>query len=126
MLKRFGCFLLVIALLSATGTYWTVLQSVAWTTMLANNLRAYSLSVAIQRTFDGKHPCPICCHIAEGKKSEKKTEFPAQLKRLEFPLEPQQFVLVAPQLCDVATFAFTEPLSLTQQPPAPPPRITFA
>ena len=36
--------------------------------MLADNLTTHSFGAALQRTFDGKHPCPLCKAIAEGKK----------------------------------------------------------
>ena len=67
------------------GAHWALLQTVAWTTMLADNLRTHSLSESVARTFDGKYPCPICKAIAAGKKSEKKNEFTLQTQKLEFP-----------------------------------------
>lgn len=53
--------------------------------MLANHLRADSVSVAITKTFDGQHPCPMCKAIASGKQSEKKSEAEVKLPRIEFP-----------------------------------------
>ena len=70
MFVRIGNCLVIAALVATTGAHWALLQSVAWTTMLADNLRAYSLSESVARTFDGKFPCPICKAIAAGKKSE--------------------------------------------------------
>jgi hypothetical protein len=37
VLARFSKFLVVVALVTTTGLHWAVLQSVAWTTMLASN-----------------------------------------------------------------------------------------
>ena len=84
MLARFGKFLVVVALVTTTGLHWAVLQSVAWTTMLADNLRTQSLTEAVTHTFDGNHPCCLCKAIAAGRKSEQKKEFTAPLQKLEF------------------------------------------
>src|SRR5258706_3932331 len=93
---RLGHVLMIVALLAATGAHWAALQSVAWTTMLAENLQSVSVSQALVKTFDGKHPCPLCKAVAAGKDSEKKSDFTLELKKLEFPPAPERFVLVAP------------------------------
>jgi len=124
--KRFGKIFVMVALIATTGMHWAVLQSVAWTTMLADNLRTHSLSESVVRTFDGKYPCPICKAIAAAKKSEKKSEFAVQTQKLEFPPSKENPVLVAPsnfQLLPQLNF-FAE--SLNQKPLTPPPRSLFA
>jgi hypothetical protein len=123
---RFGKVLVIVALIATTGLHWAVLQSVAWTTMLANNWRAHSLSESVARTFDGKYPCSICKAIAVAQKSEKKREFTAQTQKLEFPPVTENFVPIAPshfQLLPSAN-AFAE--SLPQPPLTPPPRSLSA
>jgi hypothetical protein len=122
---RLGKFFLVISLVATLGAHWALLQTVAWTTMLADNLRTHSLSESVARTFDGKYPCPICKAIAAGKKSEKNNEFTLQMQKLEFPPVKESTVLFAPsdfQLLPQVNF-FTE--SLTQKPLTPPPRGIF-
>ncbi|HXR04717.1 MAG TPA: hypothetical protein VN836_08430 [Verrucomicrobiae bacterium] len=119
---RFGKMFVVLALIVSTGAHWVLLQSVAWTTMLANNLRTHSLSESVARTFDGKYPCPICKAIAAAKKSEKKNEFTAQTQKPEFPPAKENPVLMAPshfQLLPQVNF-FAD--LLTQKPLLPPPR----
>ena len=64
--------------------------------MLSDNLQEYSFTEAVQRTFDGEHPCRLCSQIKESKKSEKKSEFPVQLKKLEFISARPAFVFAAP------------------------------
>jgi len=123
---RSGRFLLAVTLAATLGAHWALLQSVAWTAMLANNLRTHSLSDSVGRTFDGRHPCPLCKAIAAGKKSEAKKEFTLQTQKLEFPPANQNPVLIAPaisRLFPPVNF-FTE--SLMQKPPVPPPRGFFA
>jgi len=119
---RFGHVLLIVALLAATGAHWTVLQSVAWTTMLADNLRRASFSDALQRTFDGKHPCALCKNISAGKKSEKKVEFPFQSKKLEFTHTGTRFVFAAPAHFWLAGASDDSLQSVSHAPPAPPPK----
>jgi hypothetical protein len=122
---RLGKIFVIVALIATTGMHWAVLQSVAWTTMLADNLRTRSLSESVLRTFDGKYPCPICKAIAAAKKSEKKSEFTLQTQKLEFPPTKENPVLIAP-----SSFQLLPPLnffaeSLNQKPLTPPPRGFF-
>ena len=126
MLARFGKFLVVVALVTTTGLHWTVLQSVAWTTMLADNLRTQSLTEAVTHAFDGKHPCSLCKAIAAGKKSEKKNEFTSQTQKLEFPPSAENFVLLAPARFQLMPLVNTFAESPAFQPPTPPPRGILA
>jgi hypothetical protein len=108
------------------GAQWTLLQTVAWTSMLADNLRTHSLSESVARTFDGKHPCPICKAIAAAKKSQKKSEFTLQTIKLEFPPAKENPVLFAPadfQLLPMPADFLAE--SPVQKPLTPPPRGFF-
>jgi hypothetical protein len=106
--------------------HWAFFQSVAWTSMLADNLRHDSLAQAVTHTFDGQHPCRLCKAIADGKKSEKKNDFAPYFETLEFPLAAEDFVLTIPSRlappCRADTFAET----LSQTPPTPPPRRALA
>jgi hypothetical protein len=122
VLVRIGKFLVAIALVTMLGAHWELLQTVAWTTMLADNLRTHSLSESVARTFDGKFPCPICKAIAAGKKSEKKSESTLQTQKLEFPTFKDNPLLTAP-----ADFQFLPQMnffaeSSVQKPLTPPPR----
>jgi len=125
MFVRLGKFFIVLSLAASLGAHWALLQTVAWTTMFADNLRTYSLSESVARTFDGKYPCPICKAIAAGKKSETKNEFTLQMQKLEFPPAKENPILIAPsdfQLLPQVNF-FGE--SLVQKPLTPPPRGFF-
>jgi hypothetical protein len=95
VITRFGHWLLILALLAATGGHWAVLQTIAWTNMLAKNLRTNSMGVAFTRTCDGKNPCAMCKRIAAGKKSEKTAEFPTLTKQLEYWAQRAAFVFSA-------------------------------
>jgi hypothetical protein len=122
VLRRFGQILVIVALLAALGTHGMVLHSVAWTRMLADNLRTTSVAEAVQRTFDGKHPCTLCKHIAKGKQSEKKAEFPLKLQKFEFVSVRPIFVFSPPQHFDLVSLREQLLRGLSQDPPVPPPR----
>jgi hypothetical protein len=127
VLVRLGKYFFVISLAATLGAHWTLLQTVAWTAMLADNLRTHSLSESVTRTFDGKFPCPICKAIAAAKKSQKKSEFTLQTQKLEFPPVKENPILFTPsdfRLLPRPTSFSAE--SLTQKPLTPPPRGFFA
>jgi hypothetical protein len=126
VLNRLAKIVLVLALACAIGLHWAFFQSLAWTSMLADNLCSVSLGQAVTRTFDGRHPCPLCKAIAEGKKSEKKSQATPCFKTFEFPPATEDFVLTPP-----ARFASPFPAlllarTLFETPPTPPPRCNLA
>ena len=125
MLVRFGKFFVIVALIATTGLHWAALQTLAWTTMLADNLCTHSVKEAVTETFDGKHPCCLCKAIAAGKQSEKKTEFSFQSQKLEFPLLKENFVLIAPSQFQLLPQENSSAKSLAQKPLLQPPRGFF-
>jgi hypothetical protein len=72
MFKKLGTVLCAVAMFSIAGGHWAVLQSVAWTGMVIEYSRDASLTSALSKTFDGKHPCTLCVKIDESKKQEPK------------------------------------------------------
>src|SRR5262249_2277758 len=124
--KRLGHVFLIVALLLATGSHWALLQSVAWTNMLADNLRTYSFTEAVDRTFDGKHPSRLCCHTADGKKSDTKSEAPLEIKKLEFIQLSAPIVVTAPRMLELEVRDSGATASRLYRPPSPPPRDLFA
>src|ERR1700734_314360 len=107
------------------GAHWALLQTVAWTTMLADNLCKQSVTEAVTETFDGNHPCDLCKAIAAGKQSEKKTEFSSQSQKLEFPPVKENFVSIAPSQFQFLPLENSFAKSLAQKPPLQPPRGFF-
>jgi hypothetical protein len=120
-----GKFLTVVALVTTLGAHWTLLQTVAWTTMLANNLQSGSFQTAVADTFDGRHLCPLCKAIAAAKQSEKKTDFSLQSQKLEFPPIKDEFVLVAPSQFQLLPPEDFFAKVLVQKPLLRPPRGFF-
>ena len=124
MFERGGKVLVVMALVLTTGLHWAALQTVAWTTMLANHLCDDSFAQAVSKTFDGLHPCCLCKAIAAAKKAGKKSEAVSPVLKMEGLPVAGPLVLIAP--------APQEPLPLTDilaeshvsKPPVPPPRTS--
>jgi hypothetical protein len=122
MFVRSGKIFVVFALVAMLGLHWMLLQTVAWTTMLADNLCTHSVKEAVTETFDDKHPCCLCKAIAAGKKTEQKQAFTTQMQRLEFPPAAQNFVLIAPTHFQFLPLANIFTFSFLKRPPTPPPR----
>lgn len=122
MLVRFGKYFVVAALVLTTGAHWAALQTIAWTTMLANNLRTQSVAAAVSQTFDGEHLCPLCRAIAAAKKSEKKSETVSPALKMEFPPVGGSLVLIPPAKLALVSRSDTIAESRAAKPPLPPPR----
>ncbi len=80
------CFV-VAALVCVLGGHWAVLQIGAWTGMAISYSQNDSLTNALAKTFDGKHPCKLCCLVKKGQAAEKKSEGKFEIKKLESALE---------------------------------------
>ena len=123
VLRRIGHLFVVTALLAGIGGHWAILQSVAWATMLTENLQSGSMTEAVSKTFDGEHPCALCKRITEGKKSEKKSDAPGlKVKKQEFASEQAGFVFIAPTEFYLLGSIHPSANSLSSTPPFPPPR----
>src|SRR5271155_5291439 len=70
-----GKWTMELSLCVALGLHWCALQSGAWVGMLINYSRSGSVASAIEKTFDGQHPCPLCRAISKGEQSGKKQDF---------------------------------------------------
>jgi hypothetical protein len=122
---RIGKIFLVLALVATLGAHWVLLQTVAWTTMLASNLQSGSLHEAVTKTFDGRHPCCLCKAIAAAKKSEKKSEAVSSTLKMEFPPVAANFKFISPEPISAFSLTKLSAASSFQKPPLPPPRGFF-
>lgn len=111
-------FLLVVML----GGQWVLLQGVAWTGMLIDYSRNASVATAICKTFDGKHPCPLCKAIAAGKKSEQKNSSALTTQRWEYPPMAGDASLIAVVRFPLFAHSNKSAAAAFQRPPVPPPR----
>lgn len=65
------------------GMHWTVLQGVAWTGMFLANLNKGTVTEAVEKTFDGEHPCPLCLAVKEGQKKDNDDSKPLAAKSVK-------------------------------------------
>jgi hypothetical protein len=90
-----------LALFLTTGGHLAILQGVAWTNMVRDFAKTESIGTALEKTFDGQHPCTLCKKITEsgsGKKDDalasaksKLGEYLPQSHRLLTPPCPKPF-----------------------------------
>jgi hypothetical protein len=122
VLYRLPRVAIAVALGFSIGLHWGFLQSAAWVGMVVNYAEDGGIGRALLETFDGNHPCALCKAIAEGKKSEKKSEFPVAGKKFEFSYSGTVFVFSAPTHFWKASGLEESADSLNHAPPVPPPR----
>ena len=125
--KVFSCYACAFALLISGGGHWLVLQSIAWSRMIVAYSRSDSLPNALQKTFDGKHPCCMCKKIKKARQEEKRQDAPAQAgKSVERPDLVVSFVQLvrAPSASRSgrAAVMLNRPIEYAEPPPTPPPR----
>jgi hypothetical protein len=123
VLVRLARLLLVFTLMLSLGLHWTVLQSVAWLGMTVSFSRTGSLTEALLKTFDGKHPCELCIFVRASKAAEKKHDTCQPVKESDYAIFSHRLTLLPP-LPEPATWS-TPPLSgeLRESPPTPPPEF---
>ena len=125
-MKFIGNILLALAILGATNGHWAVLQTVAWTRMLAEFSQTASIETAITKTFSGQHPCNMCVQIKQGKDAETADGKDLPLKsvslKIDFFLAPAELLLTALVLPPPGQPADTAAPNRTSVPSVPPPR----
>ncbi len=121
-LSKLARLFLAFAILIASGGHWAALQSVAWTRMLVVNARHSTIVAALEKTFDGRHPCNLCQSIASAKAKEKKLPRVDTLAKIVFFCEqlPGEFSPLLEMESHGARRSVWK--SVTAAPALPPPR----
>ncbi|MDB6032696.1 MAG: hypothetical protein JWM16_3034 [Verrucomicrobiales bacterium] len=123
MVRKLSKCLVVAALVLATGGHWVLLQSVAWVGMAIHFTETDGFATAIQKTFDGKHPCKLCKVVEEGRKSTPEHEMLKLDTKIDFFCGAK--VSFRMPTLDYPPIIFSPALMLprTEAPPLPPPRF---
>lgn len=106
------------------GGHWLALQMVAWMGMLAVNSQQGDLAGALEKTFDGKHPCPLCAAVEAGQQKEKEQQ---QKQFVDTVNKVNAVLVVAIELPRRAESALVYTVSAESaettrvRPPSPPP-----
>ena len=119
---RLGKCSVVLALVALIGGHWAVLQTAAWVGMAVNFSRTETVSVALEKTFDGKHPCPLCKIVKTGKASEKKQDLLKLEAKFEFLTAAGSCELFPPRPIRHFTPQAERASALVYAPLLPPPR----
>ena len=105
------------------GGHWIALQSVAWVGMIASYAHGETLGVAIEKTFDGDHPCGLCKLVKDGRDQEQQKQPVAKVL-----LKPDAVIAVVLELPmpEGADWQYSVTVSTGARrslaPPTPPPR----
>ncbi|MCE9611300.1 MAG: hypothetical protein K8R23_13985 [Chthoniobacter sp.] len=126
-MRRLSLFLAHLAVIAAlavgSGAHFVVLQSVAWATMLVEYSHDASLVVAVEKTFDGQHPCALCLTVQDGEKQQKQQQATQPVPDIKGILAPVLRV-TAPAFVFTSHPRFEEAAEkLVHSPPVPPPRL---
>ena len=123
MAIRLGRWFVVLAVVFATGSHWFFLQSIAWVGMAVEFSRTEPITVALEKTFSGAHPCTLCQVVDQGRKAEKKADFQKPQTKLDFFCERAIGLIEQPA-------PFIRPLpphhswgDISDPPALPPPRL---
>jgi hypothetical protein len=69
---RASRYLLIVTWLVSMGGHLAMLQAVAWSNMLADFTARGSFTEAVNKTFDGQHPCAMCKAVKKSKSEDDK------------------------------------------------------
>jgi hypothetical protein len=130
--KWAGSVACLAAVLVMLGGHWLALQSFAWGRMIVDYSRQDSLGGAIAKTFDGKHPCPLCLKVRDGWHKDQQRE-----RRIPWTTTNTMPEVLWAWRCVTIPTAPTaarqeQPLvrvlysEFADSPPTPPPRFLFA
>ena len=70
--RRASQYLLIGTLFVSMGGHLALLQTLAWGNMLVDFSSKSSFSEAVDKTFDGEHPCHLCKVVKKSKSEDEK------------------------------------------------------
>jgi hypothetical protein len=116
------------ALFLMLGGHWLALQSVAWARMFADFSRTDCFREAVEKTFDGTHPCKMCVGIRKGRQQEEREQKKLPLVKTE--KSPELFYdqrkaatpFARTESEDAVAFVSRLHSDFVESPPIPPPR----
>ena len=98
---RIMTMVMTLSLFMALGGPLALLQGVAWVTMVHDFSKSGSLSQAVEKTFDGQHPCPLCQKLSKARAAEEKAPVTVKIdKKAEVFIATSGFDLC----CDAGAF----------------------
>ena len=77
---RVVTLILFVAVLVMNNMHLPLFQVAAWSGMLVSYSKAYSISEAIEMTFDGENPCSMCKSIRQAQEATSENTTPDGLQ----------------------------------------------
>jgi hypothetical protein len=110
-----------------------LMQCVAWAGMLVSYSQEGTVAQAVENTFDGKHPCPLCLAIRQAEETQQERSRPARLPsgcellKICKELIPLELLSPVPPVAEMQSLSPPCGLDASArrcavQPPVPPPR----
>ncbi|MFT5110629.1 MAG: hypothetical protein ACI9UA_006285 [Pseudoalteromonas tetraodonis] len=127
-MRRTLQILMIFIVACSSSSHLGVLQVVAWTGMIVENVQQGDLDEALSKTFDGDHPCGLC-HAIEGAAQDLGDEderAPApNVQILDLKLLPLDRVALSPPVPVRLGMVRDDVFSVTRafSPAVPPPRL---
>jgi hypothetical protein len=125
MVNRIARLAVLSSFLVSMGLHTSVLQAVAWARMAVQFARQDTVSVSLEKTFDGRHSCPICVSLRKAGDQSSLAAAPTR-SRLAF-VSPSS----APRASRLAiawdgSHRASTALARSLRPDSPPPKIALA
>ena len=124
---RISKVIAVLLLVLNLGAHWTLLQSVAWVSMLVRYSHQDGLKVAVVKTFDGRHPCSLCKVVEQERNAESRSSDSLTTVPTQYDWIFSQAVDVyspGPRLVRSVTGVDEFLVGCSARPPTPPPRFS--
>lgn len=112
----------MIAGLQLLGGHWAILQTAAWVGMVIDYSKTEGVDAGIAKTFDGKHPCPLCLSIAKNKEKEGKQTTNVSPAKIYLVYQAPGLALMPPAAFWELEVALYQLNGTTLRPSVPPPR----
>ncbi len=121
MFRRAASLLLIASLLGSMGAHLGVIQTMAWAKMAVSFAKNNTLSVSLQKTFDGQHPCALCLQVKKLSQSNASFGTARTENRLDAVaptiLLPIRSINTIWTLTTMARFGYDHFISLDSPPP---------
>jgi hypothetical protein len=128
IMRRLTHLIVLAAFLFSCGGQWYLFQGIAWVKMIADNSQFVPFAEAVQMTFSGEYPCPICKAIAE-KRAQTDKEQLVTLDKSQKKFLPSTFVSISAPLPRPFAYPSRRPdffQARAEAPPTPPPRLALS
>jgi hypothetical protein len=130
--SRFRLIFMSLIALRLLGGDVAMLQVVAWTGMVVSRTAERGLTAAVESTFDGAEPCPLCKAVKAVKQSEQEQQ-PADPESLITKLKLKDMLrtddldipcplVEIPQVLSPAALLASLPATRCDAPAVPPPK----